>query len=71
MKENIVSVHKARAPHMVGDGLPVRNVFSCTDLGKRELSSCTLYWSHSNCSKPCPIPVSTIQLGEEFAKTLR
>lgn len=38
MKKNIVSVHKARAPHMVGDGLPVRNVFSYTDLGKRELS---------------------------------
>ncbi len=38
MKKNIVSVHRARAPHMVGDGLPVRNVFSYTDLGKRELS---------------------------------
>lgn len=38
MKKDIVSVHKARAPHMVGDGLPVRNVFSYTDLGKRELS---------------------------------
>ncbi len=38
MKKNIVSLHKARAPHMVGDGLPVRNVFSYTDLGKRELS---------------------------------
>ncbi len=38
MKKNIASVHKARAPHMVGDGLPVRNVFSYTDLGKRELS---------------------------------
>jgi hypothetical protein len=38
MKKNIASVHRARAPHMVGDGLPVRNVFSYTDLGKRELS---------------------------------
>lgn len=38
MKKEIVSVHKARAPHMVGDGLPVRNVFSYTDLGKKELS---------------------------------
>jgi hypothetical protein len=38
MKKNIASVHRARAPHMVGDGLPVRNVFSYTDLGKHELS---------------------------------
>ncbi|HEY9677148.1 MAG TPA: pirin family protein [Drouetiella sp.] len=38
MKKNIALVQKARAPHMVGDGLPVRNVFSYTDLGKRELS---------------------------------
>lgn len=38
MQKKIVSVHQARAPHMVGDGLPVRNVFSYRDLGKKELS---------------------------------
>jgi hypothetical protein len=38
MQKKIISVHEAHAPHMVGDGLPVRNVFSYNDLGNRELS---------------------------------
>lgn len=38
MNKKILSLHRAHAPHMVGDGLPVRNVFSYNDLGKKELS---------------------------------
>lgn len=38
MKKKVASVHTAHAPHMVGDGLPVRNLFSYNDLGRKELS---------------------------------
>jgi quercetin 2,3-dioxygenase len=38
MNKKIASIHKGHAPHMVGDGLPVRNVFSYTDLGRKQLS---------------------------------
>jgi redox-sensitive bicupin YhaK (pirin superfamily) len=38
MQKKVLSIHQAHAPHMVGDGLPVRNVFSYNDLGKSELS---------------------------------
>lgn len=38
MKKRMISVHQAHAPHMVGDGLPVRNMFSYNDLGNKELS---------------------------------
>lgn len=36
--KKVLSTHRPHAPHMVGDGLPVRNVFSYRDLGKSELS---------------------------------
>lgn len=36
--KTIDSIHHGHAPHMVGDGLPVRNFFSYGDLGRRELS---------------------------------
>lgn len=38
MKKNVLGMHKAHSPHMVGDGLPVRNFFSYGDLGRSELS---------------------------------
>jgi redox-sensitive bicupin YhaK (pirin superfamily) len=38
MNKKVASIHKGHAPHWVGDGLPVRNVFSYTDLGRKELS---------------------------------
>jgi len=38
VSKKVVSTHKPHAPHMVGDGLPVRNMFSYRDLGKKELS---------------------------------
>jgi hypothetical protein len=38
MQKKVLSIHKAHEPHMVGDGLPVRNIFSYTDLGRSELS---------------------------------
>lgn len=38
MNKKILSIHKAHPPHMVGDGLPVRNFFSYSDLGRHELS---------------------------------
>ncbi len=38
MQKRVLSIHKAHEPHMVGDGLPVRNIFSYTDLGRSELS---------------------------------
>lgn len=36
--KKVVSTHQPNPPHMVGDGLPVRNMFSYRDLGKAELS---------------------------------
>lgn len=36
--KNVSSVHAPHAPHMVGDGLPVRNFFSYSDLGAELLS---------------------------------
>ncbi len=38
MVKKVVSSHQPRPPHMVGDGLPVRNLFSYNDLGKSMLS---------------------------------
>jgi quercetin 2,3-dioxygenase len=38
MSKKVVSSHQPRPPHMVGDGLPVRNLFSYNDLGKSQLS---------------------------------
>ena len=38
MNKKVLSHHQAHAPHMVGDGLPVRNFFSYSDLGRKELS---------------------------------
>lgn len=38
MQKKVLSVHVGHTPHMVGDGLPVRNVFSYRDLGLKELS---------------------------------
>jgi hypothetical protein len=38
MKKELRSKHQPHEPHMVGDGLPVRNFFSYGDLGKHELS---------------------------------
>ena len=36
--KKVISTHQPNPPHMVGDGLPVRNMFSYRDLGKAELS---------------------------------
>lgn len=38
MAKKVVSSHQAHPPHWVGDGLPVRNLFSYNDLGKSQLS---------------------------------
>ncbi|MBX9670832.1 MAG: pirin family protein [Candidatus Obscuribacterales bacterium] len=48
--KRVVSLHEPHAPHMVGDGLPVRNLFSYRDLGKDSLSPFLLldYGSPSN-----------------------
>lgn len=59
MNKTIQSIHKAHPPHMVGDGLPVRNFFSYQDLGREVLSPFLLL----DYGSPSHFPPTTKTLG--------